>query len=220
MTETSEGIHLLAAINYYSRLRFITNLLPLIKSATSLRRVVVVAGGTKEGPIDATDFPALRIPLTRFRGHLCSMITLSLEAVAIDAPEVSFVHDYPGTVETTLIDRMPGLMGVILRVWVYLAGRWFCVPIDESGERHLYLATSARFPSKNDESDEGAGVGVSAMAVMKGKPGGGVCSVGWDCEPAPPAVIELLAGLREKGIAEQAWRHTRSEFERVRKRET
>jgi hypothetical protein len=58
------------------------------------------------------------------------------------------------------------------------------------------------------------------MAVMKGKLGGGVYSVGWDCEPAPPAVIELLAGLREKGIAEQAWRHTRSEFERVRKRET
>ncbi|KAH8820229.1 fungal-specific transcription factor domain-containing protein [Xylogone sp. PMI_703] len=215
---TSEQLHVISATNYYSRLRFITNLLPLIQHAPSLRRVVVVAAGGKEGPIDPTDFPALRVPILKVRGHLGSMITLGLEAVAKQAPDVSFIHDYPGTVNTTLISRMGGLFGIFLRTYVWFLGRWVCVPIEECGERHLYLATSARFAPTEDGRGERSGVplGVGIHAALKTTEGSdGVYSVGWDCESAPPAVRKLLAKLREDGTADAVWRHTEDEFKRI-----
>jgi hypothetical protein len=204
--ETSEHVHLLASLNYYSRLRFIINLLPLLKQADSLRRVVTVGGGGKEGSLDQTDFPALRVPLPELRGHLCSLITLGLEAVANTAPKVSFVHDYPGTVlETALWSSKEGPPPSAIET---------LVPIEESGERHLYLATSAKFPCLGSQS---AAVsledGVSVALDTKGEIGGGLYSVGWDCESAAP--VDFLAGLREKGVVEGIWQHMECEFQRI-----
>jgi hypothetical protein len=214
--ETSEHLHLLAALVYYSRLRFITNLLPLIRQAPSLRRIVTVGGGTLEGPIDPTDFPALRVPLLKLRGHLITLITLGLEAVERTAPEVSFVHDYPGTVNTPLMTHAKGLHGVLVRAYIGLFGRWICVPIEESGERHLYLATSGKFqPASGKNAGIQLGYGVEAAVGTTGEIGSGVYSVGWDCESASPAVRELLAGLREKGMVDEIWRHTEGEYKRI-----
>ncbi|TQS33919.1 hypothetical protein Golomagni_05721, partial [Golovinomyces magnicellulatus] len=79
---TKENIHLLAALNYYSRVRFMTNLIGLLQKSTSLSRVLTVGGGSKEGPVDTDDFPALHVPFAGIRDHLTSMITLALETVA------------------------------------------------------------------------------------------------------------------------------------------
>ncbi|KAH8654418.1 hypothetical protein BGZ60DRAFT_495872 [Tricladium varicosporioides] len=207
---TSENIHLLAALNYYSRLRFITNFLPLLQSAGSLRRVVTIGGGTQEGPLDTTDFPALRVPLPQLKGHLSSLITLGLEAVARTALEVSFVHDYPGTVKTPLLDGMPKemLKNLVL------------IPLEECGERHVYLATSGRFSAlkgmcktvtSRNNSDKALGT--------TGEVGSGVYSVGAYCESASIEVQELLAGFREVGMVSQVWQHTQGEFRRIIKAE-
>lgn len=202
--ETSEHVHLLAALNYYSRLRFIANLLPLLKHAPSLRRIVTVAGGSKEGVIDPTDFPALSVPLSELRGHLSTLITLGLEAVSKTAPEVSFIHDYPGTVKTKLSDSMPEAQ----------LGTGTFVSLDESGERHLYLATSARFPPVRGE-EVSLGGAITVALGTTGEIGSGVYSVGSDCESASGAVQELLTGLRENGMVEEVWRHTEGEFRRI-----
>jgi hypothetical protein len=205
-TETSEHVHLLAALNYYSRIRFITNLLPLLQNAPALRRVVTVGGGGCEGPIDPEDFPALRVPLPEIRGHLTTVITLGLEAVEASNPEVSFVHDYPGTVRTPLLNYFSEEQ---LKTFVF-------VPIDECGERHLYLATSAQFPPAAGESNAvplGAGAGPALGTT--GRTGSGVYSVGSDCESASQEVLDLLAGLREKGLVRDVWAHTQAEFKRI-----
>lgn len=97
----------------------------------------------------------------------------------------------------------------LLRTYVF-------VPLDESGERHLYLATSARFPPVRGGSAAvrlGDGVGIAVGTT--GEIGSGVYSVGRDCESASHAVRELLAGLREKGMVEEVWRHTEGEFKRI-----
>jgi hypothetical protein len=208
---------LLSALNYYSRIRFITNLLPLLQYAPDLRRVVFVAGGSKEGPLDPTDFQALRIPLASIRGHLTSLVSLGLETVAKSAPDVSFIHDYPGTVKTTLLSRMPGMRGLYIRSLVWLLGYWICVPIEESGERHLYLATSAKFPPLSGRGNTAVSLGdrIDIAKGMTGRIGSGVYSVGWDCESSPPAVLELLAGFRDRGMVEEVWRHTEGEFKRI-----
>jgi hypothetical protein len=206
ISETSEHLHLLATLNYYSRLRFITNLLSLIQDASVLRRVITVGGGSQEGPLDATDFPALRVPLSNLKGHLSSLITLGLETVGKTAPEVSFVHDYPGTVRTPFLNYMPEEM---LQNLVF-------VPVDESGERHLYLATSMRFPALKDGNDGLPLRDGDELAVgTTGEIGSGMYSVGSDCESASPEVRYFLAGMREKGMMDEIWKHTEAEFKRI-----
>ena len=161
-----------------------------------------------EGPLDATDFPALRVPQPELRGHLCTLITLGLESVAKMAPEVSFVHDYPGSVNTGLYRNMnsPPFDPQVT------------VPIEECGERHLYLVTSARYPPREAESTAvRLGDSVEVAIGSNGEVGSGVYSVGSDCESASSEVRELLAGLREKGMVEDVWRHTELEFERISK---
>ncbi|KAF2488576.1 hypothetical protein BU16DRAFT_473486 [Lophium mytilinum] len=214
---TSENLHLLVAVQYYSRLRFIVNLLPLFRySPSPLRRVVYVAGGGREGPVDATDFQALRVPLLQIRGHIISLATLGLEAIAKMAPEVTFVHDYPGTVKTPLLNHMVGVSGFLIRTYVTLLGRWVCVPIEESGERQLYMATSARYPpARGAKGEAGIEEGAEVAVGSTGEVGSGVYSVGWDCESSGPPVVELLAGMREKGLVEEVWKHTEGEFERI-----
>lgn len=90
------------------------------------------------------------------------------------------------------------------------------VPLDESGERHLYLATSARFPAVKGRCD-GVRLGdeVDVALGTTGEIGSGMYSVGSDCESASPAVRELLAELREKGMVEEVWRHTEGEYKRI-----
>ncbi|PGH06272.1 hypothetical protein GX51_02469 [Blastomyces parvus] len=209
-SETPEGIHLLAALTYYARMRFITNMLPLLQSGTSLRRVVSVAGGTHEGLLHPTDFPALRIPLKELRGHLASLVTLGLEAVSKMATDVSFVHCHPGSVDTPLFRHMHSQPGKQSPFQACM------VPIDESGERQVYLATSSRFPAKQGNSapvllPDGSGISVDTTGII----GGGVYSVGSDCEPASSDVIQLLAELRDKGMLEEVWNHTEEEFKRI-----
>lgn len=203
---TPENLHWLAALVFYSRLRFITNLLPLIQNASSLRRVVTVAGGTNEGPIDPTDIPGLQIPAENIRSQLSSLITLGLEKVAQTAPEVSFVHAYPGTVKTPLLKDMPA---EVLKSMVF-------VPIDECAERHLFVATSGQFPAARGESGLAPLQSETAVAVgSNGKIGAGVYSVDQKGESGAETVLEILAGLRENGMVEKVWAHTQGEFERI-----
>ena len=140
------------------------------------------------------------------RGHLCSLVTLGLEAVARTAPTVSFVHDYPGTVKTRFLDYLTEEQR---------SGLVF-VPIEECGERHLFLATSRRFPAKEGGSDGvKLGEGDEAALGTAGERGSGMYSVGSDCESASAEVRELLAGLRENGMVDEVWRHTEKEFKRI-----
>ncbi|KAI9686005.1 MAG: hypothetical protein M1822_003988 [Bathelium mastoideum] len=214
-SETLEHLPVLASLNFYSRMRFIQNFLPLLQKAPALRRVVSVAGGSKEGTFDTTDFSARAVPLLALRGHLTTLITLGLEAVAKRAPEVSLVHDYPGTVMTSLFDQMPGPLGFAMRTQHSLRGWWNGVPIEEVGERQVYLATSSQFPPPNGEN---AGVplqGVEAAPGIRGEVGSGVYSIDWDCESASESVQKLLTEYLTQGLDDKILNHTESEFKRI-----
>lgn len=118
---------------------------------------------------------------------------------------------------------MEGFAGVVIRAYIYVLGRWVCVPIKETGERQLYLATSARYPPVNGDSGRDFAVPLGDEVDMAqgttGGVGSGVYSVGWNGESSSPAVWKLLAGLREKGMVEEVWRHTQSEFKRITKQD-
>ncbi|KAL0061430.1 hypothetical protein AAF712_011724 [Marasmius tenuissimus] len=206
-TETSEGLPTILALGFASRMRFIHNLLPLIQRSTSLKRVVNVLAGTKEGAIDESDWEGRNItgsPL-KGRGQACAMTTLTLEILSKRAPDVSFIHDFPGLVKSNIGREAKGFgMKLFLGISSLLAP-FIAVPTEESGERHVFLMASAKYPPASNQRSSGVplGEGVEVARGTDGKAGSGVYSVDWDGESASPKVEELLANLRTDGVAER-----------------
>ncbi|KAH8901538.1 NAD(P)-binding protein [Thozetella sp. PMI_491] len=215
---TEEELPYATAVTYYARMRFIANLLPLVRQANTLRRVVTVFAGSKEGKIYPDDLPAEKLSPLSVRGHVVSMMTLGLEALAKEAPEVSFIHDYPGFVETGMSRELKGPTAAIMRVIFKPVVMFLKLPIDEVGERHTFFATSARFPPSSRESEaDGLKMedGIETAVGTDGKVGGGVYSIDYEAEGTDPKVQEVLEGLRKSGVAEKAWKHTQDEFIRI-----
>ena len=208
----------MTATGYYARTRFIINLLPQLKQATNLRRVVSVLAGGHEGPIDTSDFQGKNMSVLKLRGHVVSMTDMALETLAQQAPEVSFINDYPGAVKTGIGRDPNSFFAWLMNFVLMIIGPLVYIPIRESGERHLFFATSAKYPPRV-AADEASGVPLGdEVGVAKGtdgKVGSGVYSIHWNGEHSGPRVVGLLAGIREQGIAQKVWQHTVGEFKRI-----
>ncbi len=97
------------------------------------------------------------------------------------------------------------------------------IPVEESGERHLFLATSARYPANEGSGNVNDfagvpladGVGIARRTSGEAEKGGAVYSIDWDGESAGVKVEELLAGMRGEGMVERVWTHTEGEYKRI-----
>ncbi|KAI1062441.1 hypothetical protein LB506_006110 [Fusarium annulatum] len=215
---TEEGLPLVTGLTIYSRNRLTVNLLPLLKKSPSLRRVISVMAGTHEGKLFSDDIAARNIPFTSIhnsRGHMCSALTLSLEALARQAPEVSFIHNFPGSVDTNLIRSGDGFMMQVMKYWfkVSMTVRRQWLPKEECGERHAWLCLTGRYPDK-EGSENGIKEGEVAVGTG-GNKGSGVYSVDWDGESASVEVVKLLDGFKEEGLVEKLWKDQEKEFIRI-----
>jgi hypothetical protein len=185
---------------------------------------VTVFAGTNEGPIFQNDLQCDRVSLTKIRsirGHMCSMIDFNLEAIAKGAPTVSFIHDYPGFVDTGIFEKTEGTLAATIRgalkiVKLFRSNDAKYIPIEECGDRHLFLATSARYKPPNNEI---CGIALDSedteVRGSYGSVGGGVYIVDENMESAGSEVEELLRKMREDGLGEKVWQHTQSEFKRI-----
>jgi len=191
---------------------------PLLQNATALRRVVTVFAGGKEGPIDTSDFQGWKVPMLSARGHVSSLITFSLEALAKKAPGVAFIHNFPGPVKSGIGRGANDIVMSVMKAIFWVIGPLVNMPVTESGERHLFLATSARYPAgKNGDAASGVPLadGVAVARGTGGTNGSGVYSVDQYGDSAGPKVKELLAKLRKEGVVEKVWKHTEGEFKRI-----
>jgi hypothetical protein len=217
--ETEEKLLTALSLAHYSRLRFALNLLPLLHNAPSVRRVVSVFCGTKEGPIDSNDLDyrhGKMFPPLAARGHAASLVTLGLEGLAKQAPDVSFIHGFPGAVRSNIARDLKGVAYLMITGVYKVIGRWVFIPEEEVGERHLFLATSAMYKARDGAADGvKLGEGVSIARGVDGKVGSGVYSIQQNCESAVPEVEKLLAGFKKEGLVEKVWEHTEGEFKRI-----
>jgi hypothetical protein len=224
--DTEEGLRYPVAVAYYARIRLIVNLLPLLRRATDLRRVVSVFTATKEGRIDTNDFDGRHVPLLSQRGHISSIMTLALEAIANDAPEVSsnrnlctlsearyltnsvvgvdddqvsFIHDFPGAVKTNLGKDVKEMPMVVLTTVFRVIAPLVTMPFDEAGERQLFFATSARFPPR---APAAAGKGSGAAAGVPLAPGVEIAR-GTDGNPGSGVYSISMEGESAKPKVEQ-----------------
>lgn len=210
------------AASTYSRMRIIQQMLPLLTTAASsgaLARVVDVAGGTYEGNLHVSDIPAMNVPFSQLKPHVSSLHTLALESLQEEAPEVSFVHNYPGTVLTELHKDVAGFLGLVFGIALPLAywlfGTWLFVELEECGERQVYLATSDKYEPSLGKS---VGISLGDEVVANGSDsaaGSGVYSVNWDGEERKKESLAHLHRLRNEGVKEKVWSHLTGEFDRI-----
>lgn len=170
-TETREGLNRELAVTYYSRMRFISQLLPLRPL-----HVLSILGGTKEdGPLITSDL-GLKHNHTFFNAakHGITMTSLAFEHLASTNPDTAFVHAFPGTVKTGVFTKSFGwLMGLFLS-WIVLPLLTpLTRPLEEVAARQLFHLTSARYPpAAVGEKKERAGVqrpeGVNVANAGKG----------------------------------------------------
>ena len=108
-------------------------------------------------------------------------------------PGASFVHVYPGLVRTSIYtNSFPAPLAA-----VYNYGMWpmmwpFSVNIEESGQRHLFHSTSARYPASKLSTSSGSqgtaipdNLGVAVGSA--GKPGSGAYLMNWKGETSAGA---------------------------------
>lgn len=213
--ETSEGLDRKLTTNYYSRIRFTQQLLPLLQSASpKFARVVSVLAPGEETPLDLSNLDLKTdFSIRKAAGHAITMTSLIFEEMAQKTPSVSFVHAYPGFVKTGFAKDQPAAIRAASEFAATLLS-WWAVGIEESGQRHLYAATSAAYPPKAGEK---SGVEVSRGGVAKGSAGvvgSGAYLIGSDNEVR--ANEKVLRQLRSGGAGEKIWVHTMRTFENIR----
>ncbi|KAI1357356.1 hypothetical protein F5Y08DRAFT_324480 [Xylaria arbuscula] len=218
-TYTPESLHYPTALTYYSRIRFVVNLLPQLRQSSNLRRVVTVFAGGKEGKVFTDDLQGSQLGIASFRGHLTSMITLAFHTLSQQAPEVSFIHVYPGFVKTDLARELGGVTAAVAKILLKPIMAVLHIPIEETGERQAYLATSARFPPADSQVGDADGValgqGNNVAVGVNGELGGGVYSIDYEGEGTSQGVQKLIQGYIKDQTVDVVWKDMEEVFKRV-----
>lgn len=204
--ETSEGLEISQTVSYYARALFVQHLLPLLKKAEAPRIVSVLGGGLERTTSINVDDIDLKKPgsfrFTTAQPHYLALNTVYLDKVAFENQEITFIHAWPGSVNTGNVWRGLHESQSILYwvIWALLAPliRLISSQEDVAGQRNLFLSTSAAF----------GGRGVTwtgeASTSTLGQHEGGLFLADYKCDPTPNA--KVIPILREK--ASKVWRHT------------
>lgn len=213
--DTAEGLETNHALRYYSRMRFVQNLLPLLNASKNHPRVVTVLGAGQEAQIDESNLDLQKKwTFVSAAGYASSMNSLAVEYLAQQNPAVSFVHIFPGIVRTPLMNNTVGsVAGSILS----FLSRPLSMSEEESGERNLFVATSAAYPPASPADPAKVGVplpeGVQTSVASTGKIGSGSYILNYDGADATNA--KLMKEFREKDLATKVWDHTVMTFKKV-----
>lgn len=152
------------------------------------------------------------------------MTTLGMEALARKAPNVSFIHNFPGAVATNLIRGGEGWMFQVTKPVFKITMIFRFVPILEVGESHLFYCTSAKYPPGKDVGgdarlEKSAGIPLQACLDtargIDGEVGSGMYSIDEKGESAGAKIEALLAEYRKDGVVDRLWTYTESRFRRV-----
>ncbi|KAL3496703.1 hypothetical protein BJX62DRAFT_193826 [Aspergillus germanicus] len=216
--ETPEGLDHLFALRYYTRMRFIQNLLPLIESTPGSEptRVISIYGGGFEFPINTSDLDLKHtFSLLNAYKHSITMTTLSMEHLSKVHRKVSFINAYPGLVGTNIYNNSfsaPVAAFYNYAVWPLM---WpFSVGVQESGERHLFHLSSGNYPAKDQDAGSIAdGEGEGVAKGVDGRVGSGAYLLNWKGDVRSSA--KILEQYRQDGTAELVWKHTEELLEQA-----
>ncbi|KAJ5177550.1 uncharacterized protein N7500_000249 [Penicillium coprophilum] len=204
VTETEEGLNKKLSLHYYARMRFVVNLLPQLTAASPrLSRVVSVLGAGGEGPLILDDLSLKsNYSLRNCSNHAITMTSLAMEELAQAHPSISFIHTYPGVVNTGLTRDLGSIAHMGAKAFLALASPWV-IPLEESGERHLYISTSANYLPQSRKGDKHADIEPAMNAYFLDS-----CGLG---RPN----LKILRAYHANGISKKVMKHTMGVFDRV-----
>ncbi|GLB12101.1 hypothetical protein AtubIFM57258_009379 [Aspergillus tubingensis] len=203
--DTAEGLDKKLSLHYYARMRFIHNLMPQLTRAScilgsegsrNLSRVISVLGGGHETELYLDD-----LDLQNHYGvencdiHATTMTSLMVEEFASRYPSTTFIHTYPGIVNSGISRESGRFVGCIVKAVMFLGRPWM-VSEKESGERSLFAATSREI-STCAKSNTGDG---KRNAII----------LNWDGSEVGNR--RLLEEYRKKGVGDMVWKHTEEIF--------
>lgn len=209
-TETAEGVDRKMALNYYSRMRFATQLAPLLDAASRAgqpSRVVSVLAAGREGKLFMDDLDLkTHFSLPQALNSCASMNSLTAEELAKQNPGTAYIHTDPGIVKTSYARDMPwyGKMGY--NAVFALLGRFIATDLVESGERHLFMGMDARFKAKGEKEGENIAVGSNGV-----KGSGAYLLKGY----GQTTGSKTLQKLREMGSGKTVFEHMREVHEKA-----
>lgn len=210
------------ALLYYSRMRMILNLLPLLLASTLPAHIVSVyaAGLEKQGKLQVDDLALLQREHYSFancRTNCIYMKTMFMERLAREHPgKLSLNHVFPSIVVTPNYRHpsYPAWLKIIWGIVGPLVTRFASVDREESGERTLFLASS-RYPARKasggiqDDHAQSKDVAMSTDGVR----GGGAYSCNYDGETND--VARYYVDLRKQGFEDKVWKHTMKVFSEI-----
>ncbi|CAI6093751.1 unnamed protein product [Clonostachys chloroleuca] len=209
--ETSEGLEICQSLEYYTRILFTLHLLPLLQKAESPRVVSVLGGGLERFSVNTDDID-LKKPgsFSSARGQVQygHLNSIGLDWLANEYPDVTFMHTWPGWVDTGNVRRgnidPNSWMGWL--IWLVLEPliKTFSMRDEDSAQRNLFQCTSAAFG--------GRGVpwkGKPGLSTLQ-KPDGGLFLVNYrgDCTPNTKNITRLRENAQPK-----VWAHTQNILE-------
>jgi hypothetical protein len=154
--DTKEHLDAGFTLSYYSRMRFVSNLLPLIRKSRHARILSVLNAGA-EKPLLETDLGLQENwSFAGVLNHTVTMTSLAFSHLSReeDNKDITFLHSAPGLVKTTIFERLQAPEGsgwmwrVMLPVIKMMAGAMYwitAVDVEESGERQSFLLLSEEF---------------------------------------------------------------------------
>ncbi|KAE8452572.1 hypothetical protein EG329_013831 [Mollisiaceae sp. DMI_Dod_QoI] len=223
--ESPEGLDRKFTLNFYSRMRFISNLLPLLRTASisppHFARSVSILGAGGERSINLDDLELKHsFSGVRCANHTIVMNDFMAEQFAAKEPNITFMHTFPSIVNTGIARELPfwarGAVKLLMPVFGFLT-----VGADETGQRQLFHATSGMYPPAKPVNSSSVAAGIplpTGMAIATGsdgKVGSGGYIVNWNGDITGKA--KLLNDYRAKGVAETIFEHTMGIFQRVEK---
>jgi hypothetical protein len=143
--ETIEGIDTVLSLRYYSRMRFAADLLPLLSASTCARVISVFAPGRGELSLKLDDLGLKeKYSVLKSISYPTFENTFFMEYLAATNPGVSFLHIWPGLVQTQEMEKskFPGFVKWLIKWVLFPLIKLFCVPVGETGERMLFHVMS------------------------------------------------------------------------------
>jgi NAD(P)-dependent dehydrogenase (short-subunit alcohol dehydrogenase family) len=204
--ETAEGMEIAQSLEYYSRVLFIQHFLPLLGAAEAPRVVSVLGGGLERATAVDLDDIDLKKP-GNFGGikaqtQYVTMNSATLDRLAAENPDVTFIHSWPGWVNTGNVRRSAepnSMFGWF--TWLVLEPLIGLLSIsdDNSGQRHLFQSTSSYFGGRGVPWKGEAGVN------SHDKQANGLFLVNYKCDCTTNA--KAMPVIREKAQG-KIWDHT------------
>lgn len=203
------------SLMYYSRMRIIVQLLPLLLKSSLPARIVSVYAAGIEAKLYPEDLSLRDLKLysyTQARSHMIYMHTLFMETLAEKhLDKLALTHIFPGLVigPTYYSAEYPLWFRIMFRILHPILGRFVTVPREESGARMMSLASS-RYPARPSDPSKVYQPGSVAVGT-DGKPGSGVYSLGWKGENN--LKLSVYEKFDKDEMRRKVWDHTVRAFE-------